>query len=194
MMIVDISNEARLPTEYGEFRIRVFADDEGKEHVALLRGKISGESDVPVRIHSECATGDIFHSLKCDCWNQLDKSLKYVQNEDHGIIIYLKQEGRGIGLLNKINAYKLQEMGRDTIEANNELGFPDDLRGYELAADILRQLHVDSVRLMTNNLEKIEGLKSNGIKVAGRIPLITKPTKYNKNYLKTKKDKMSHLI
>ncbi|MFH1404193.1 MAG: GTP cyclohydrolase II [Candidatus Altiarchaeota archaeon] len=190
---MESSEEAGIPSEYGSFKARAFRDTDGREHLAVYKGDL-GSENVPVRIHSQCITGDIFHSLKCDCSAQLVKALQYIEERGVGVLIYLAQEGRGIGLLNKINAYNLQENGRDTVEANNELGFPTDMRDYTVAADILKQLGVGSVALLTNNEEKIKGLAESGINVVERIPLTTEPTEYNLRYLKTKRDKMHHLL
>jgi 3,4-dihydroxy 2-butanone 4-phosphate synthase/GTP cyclohydrolase II len=187
------SKEANLPSEYGNFKVKAFRDAEGREHLAVYKGKLRGDN-IPVRLHSQCLTGDTFGSLKCDCCQQLTKTLEYVESEGVGIVVYLQQEGRGIGLFNKINAYCLQENGCDTVEANNELGFPTDMRDYKVAAEILSDLGVKSIALITNNKDKINGLQEFGIKVVERIPLTTEPTEYNKKYLETKKNKMKHLL
>jgi GTP cyclohydrolase II len=194
MMIQEVSREARLPSANGILTVKAFRDGEGKEHLAVIKGDVSGKKDVPVRIHSECVTGDVFKSLKCDCRQQLDKALEYVGEAGLGVVLYLRQEGRGIGLVNKINAYSLQDDGLDTVEANKELGFPEDMRGYSLAAEILGLLDVKSVRILTNNREKIDGLRQHGIEVSGRIPVKVEPNGYNISYLKTKKSKMKHMI
>jgi GTP cyclohydrolase II len=186
--------QAKLPTRYGDFIIAGFRTSRGgKEHTALIRGDVSGKSGVPVRIHSECHTGDIFGSLKCDCREQLDASIRYIASKQFGVLIYLRQEGRGIGLLNKIKAYHLQDLGLDTIEANECLGFPGDLREYSDAAKIISILQIKSVALLTNNPEKIEGIKKEGIEVTCRIPLRATPNKHNRRYLTTKLKKMGHL-
>lgn len=190
---MEATQEAQLPTSYGTFRARAFRDSQGREHIAVYKGDLSAEA-VPVRIHSSCATGDIFGSLKCDCCQQLGKSLEHIEEAGLGAVIYLEQEGRGIGLFNKISAYSLQDGGADTVEANNKLGFPGDIRDYNVAAEILQELGVRSVALLTNNKDKIEGLKESGIKVVERIPLTTEPTEHNKRYLATKKDRMNHLL
>lgn len=184
--------EATLPTKfYGTFRAVGYETPLG-EIVALIRGE--DLRDVPVRIHSECLTGDIFHSLRCDCGEQLERALKKIDAEDRGVLIYMRgHEGRGIGLLNKLMAYKLQEEGKDTVEANLELGFPSDMRSYGIAAQILMDLGVRRVRLMTNNPEKIEELRAYGFEVA-REPIEVKPSRENLIYLKTKKEKMGHMI
>ncbi len=185
---------AWLPTRHGDFRIQGFVDDEGQEYVVLTRGDVADAEDVPVRLHSECFTGDVMGSLRCDCQEQLEASLRYIGRAERGVVVYLPHEGRGIGLLNKIRAYALQELGLDTVEANLALGFESDLRTWEAAAAILRILQVRSVRLLTNNPDKIDGLRGQGIPVMGRIPLRMKPTRYNRRYLDTKRDKCGHLL
>jgi GTP cyclohydrolase II len=184
--------EATLPTRFGNFRIHAFRETNGKEHVALVAGKPRKTGIVPVRIHSKCLTGDTLCSLRCDCRAQLEASLHYL-NKHGGILIYLDQEGRGIGLANKINAYALQEQGLDTMDANLALGFPADLRTYKVAAGILRHFGITRIRLLTNNPQKLDGLEGNGIKIVERIALNTEPTRYNKRYLETKKKRMGHL-
>jgi GTP cyclohydrolase II len=191
--VIESSGEASLPSKHGTFKVRAFRDGEGREHLAVYKGDIKSER-VPVRIHSQCVTGDTFRSLKCDCSEQLAESLGYIESEGVGVVIYLQQEGRGIGLFNKINAYCLQDEGCDTVEANNRLGFPTDMRDYRVAAEILRVLGVKSVALLTNNIKKIDSLRDSGINVVERIPLAMKPNEYNRRYLETKKTKMKHLI
>tara|TARA_Y100000034_G_scaffold83231_1_gene99652 strand:- start:374 stop:976 length:603 start_codon:yes stop_codon:yes gene_type:complete len=183
---------ANLPTEYGDFTATVYECDEGLHHIALIKGNIKNK-DVLVRVHSECLTGDVFHSCRCDCNQQLDKALKLIAKED-GVLLYLRQEGRGIGLLNKIKAYNLQDEGMDTVEANENLGFNADTRDYTIGVQILADLGIKRVRLMTNNPKKIEGLEKYGIKIVERIPLIIKPNTTNKNYLKVKKEKLGHYL
>ncbi len=187
--------EATLPTEYGEFRMVGFVNTlNGEHHVALVKGTIEADDEVLVRVHSECLTGDAFHSLKCDCGEQLAAALQNIEKEGKGVLLYLRQEGRGIGLINKIKAYKLQEEGMDTEEANIALGFPADLRDYGIGAQILSNLNVRKIRLMTNNPKKLVGLKGHGIEIIERVPIIMDTNKYNKRYFDTKKEKMGHLF
>jgi GTP cyclohydrolase II len=189
-------SESDLPTERGLFRIVIFRDRRnGKEHVALVKGTVTGLEGVPVRIHSECMTSEVFGSLRCDCRAQLDRALDFIAQQGCGVMLYLRQEGRGIGLGNKIRAYALQqENGLDTVEANLKLGFADDLRRYDSAAEMLRSLGVASVDLITNNPLKIAGLVDEGIPVRRRIPSRTLTNPLNVNYLKTKRDRSGHLI
>jgi len=189
--------EANLPTEYGDFRIHAFegtAEGRREEAVAVVMGDLPLQHPVLVRIHSQCLTGDVFHSLRCDCRAQLELSLEKIAAEGEGIVIYEKKEGRGIGLLNKIRAYELQDSGADTIEANERLGFRPDLREYELPGGILRHFGVESVRLLTNNPEKIAALEANGIRVAERVPCEIAGNGQNAVYLRTKKVRMGHLL
>jgi GTP cyclohydrolase II len=188
------SAEAILPTRFGRFHVRAVQENHrGKEHLVIRRGRVQGRRDVPVRLHSECLTGDVMGSLRCDCRDQLEKSLRYIDGEGKGILIYLRQEGRGIGLMNKIRAYSLQEKGYDTVEANQRLGFDDDLRDYDLAVRILKDLGIKSVALITNNPEKIAALAKGGILVSRRIPVIVRANRFNKVYLRTKRAKLGHL-
>ena len=189
--------EASLPTSYGPFRIHGFegeAPGRREEAVAVVMGDPSGPEPVLVRIHSQCLTGDVFHSLRCDCRAQLELSLEAIAAAGRGIVIYEKKEGRGIGLLNKLRAYELQDSGADTVEANEQLGFESDLREYELPAAILKFLGVTSVRLLTNNPEKIAALEASGIEVAERVPCQAAGNGENAHYLRTKKDRMGHLL
>jgi 3,4-dihydroxy 2-butanone 4-phosphate synthase/GTP cyclohydrolase II len=186
--------EANLPTEYGDFRMVGFVNKlNGEHHVALVKGTIDPNDEVLVRVHSECLTGDAFHSLKCDCGEQLAVALQNIEKEGKGVLLYLRQEGRGIGLINKIKAYKLQEEGMDTEEANIALGFPADMRDYGIGAQILSELKVGKVRLMTNNPKKLVGLGGHGIEIVERVPIIMDTNKYNQRYFETKKEKMGHL-
>ncbi len=189
-------SESALPTERGQFRIVVFRDRrDGKEHVAMVKGDVSGHEGVPVRIHSECLTSEVFGSLRCDCRAQLDRAMDFISQQGRGVLLYLRQEGRGIGLGNKIRAYALQqEQGLDTVEANLTLGFADDHRRYDVAGEMLRSLGVSSVELITNNPLKIAGLVDEGIAVRRRIPSRTLTNPLNVDYLKTKRDRSGHLI
>ncbi|MBI3588161.1 GTP cyclohydrolase II [Candidatus Micrarchaeota archaeon] len=187
--------EARLPTRFGEFNIVVFQGaDACKDSVALVKGEVSGKGGVLCRVHSQCLTGDAFCSLRCDCREQLEKSMELIGREGTGIIIYLMQEGRGIGLFNKVRAYALQEKGLDTVEANLKLGLPIDSRDYRPAAIILAELGVKGIRLLTNNPKKESGMKANGVKVESRVPIPIAPSANNAEYLRTKREKLGHLI
>ena len=191
---MEFSGEASLPTRFGRFQVRVVKEKRReKEHLVVLRGEVKGRRAVPVRLHSECLTGDVMGSLRCDCRDQLVKSLRIIQRRGIGVLIYLRQEGRGIGLMNKIRAYSLQEKGYDTVEANQRLGFEGDLRSYDLAVRILKSLGVKSVALITNNPKKIRGLARGGIRISRRIPLVISPNRFNARYLKTKRAKLGHL-
>jgi 3,4-dihydroxy 2-butanone 4-phosphate synthase/GTP cyclohydrolase II len=187
---------ATLPTRYGgEFKIIVYENDvDSMKHIALVKGNIQPDDEVLVRVHSECLTGDTFGSARCDCGDQLHAAMKMVEEEGKGVIVYMHQEGRGIGLVNKIKAYELQEHGRDTVEANIELGFKEDLRDYGIGAQILVDLGVRKMRLMTNNPKKIVGLQAYGLSVTGRVPIEIEPTESNIHYLETKKKKMGHIL
>lgn len=192
---VKIKAVASLPSRFGDFQIAAFSNDQDdKEHVALVHGDVSGKENVPVRLHSECLTGDVIGSLRCDCRDQLEVSLKTIGKMKSGVILYLRQEGRGIGLINKLKAYQLQDVGYDTVEANRILGFQDDERDYDIAAHMLQSLEIKSIKLMTNNPKKINDLKEHGVKITGRIPLEIPPNKFNKKYLETKKNKSGHLL
>lgn len=186
---------AHLPTTHGDFEIVGFYEPStGKEHTAIVRGDVSGRADVPLRVHSQCHTGDVLGSLRCDCQAQLEAALDFIGKQEFGVVLYLLQEGRGIGLLNKIKAYQLQDLGLDTIEANVYLGFGADERHYSIAASMIRQLGIASIALMTNNPEKIQGLEAEGVVVKRRIPVVIPGNPHNEGYLKTKKDHMGHLF
>jgi len=184
-----------LPSQYGEFQLYLYrSQTDNKDHIALVKGEISPEKPILVRVHSECLTGDVFGSLRCDCNAQLVASMKRIEAEGLGIVLYMRQEGRGIGLLNKLKAYNLQDEGFDTVEANEELGFRADLRDYGIGAQILRDLGVGKMRLLTNNPKKIIGLTGYGLEVVERVPLEIHPNQHNERYLTTKRDKLGHLI
>lgn len=192
---VVIESEAELPSEFGNFRIFVFSNNrDGKEHVAMVHNDVFGAHDVVTRVHSECMTGDVMGSLRCDCRAQLEHSLRQIGSLQHGVVLYMRQEGRGIGLTNKIRAYRLQEQGLDTVEANLALGFQDDQRDYAVAAAMLRALGVRSIRLLTNNPDKVRKLTGEGIVVRQRLPLQIAPNPHNRTYLATKAARSGHLI
>ena len=192
--LVHIVADARLPTRFGDYRVVGFRTANGEELGAVVRGDLEGREGVPVRLHSECFTGDVMGSLKCDCRDQLEAALAFIGRSEAGAVLYLPQEGRGIGLVNKIRAYALQDDGRDTVEANLELGFDDDLRTYEVAAAMVRALGIASVVPLTNNPRKIAGLKNHGVEVVGTIPLRIPPNEHNAFYLETKKRKSGHRL
>jgi len=187
--------ETSMPTGFGDFQAfgyRSLVD--GKHHVAMVKGEVDGQADVLVRVHSECLTGDVFHSLRCDCGEQLESALAMIEREGQGVLLYLSQEGRGIGLLNKLRAYKLQESGMDTVDANLELGLPADLRDYGIGAQILTDLGLTSIRILTNNPKKIVGLEGYGLSVSGQIPIQSVPNPHNEAYLRAKRDRMGHTL
>lgn len=194
-ILVERKAEAFLPTKYGDFTLYVYRDViEGREHVAMVHGDVGGKKSVLIRAHSECMTGDVFGSLRCDCGPQLERAMELVAKEDAGIVLYLRHEGRGIGLINKMKSYVLQDQGYDTVEANRMLGFPDDLRDYSIAAQMLCDLGVYDVRLLTNNPRKFSGLEERGIHVSDVVPLEIVPNERNRKYLKTKKQKLGHIL
>jgi len=196
MSKIQLVTQANLPTEYGIFKMVGFEfPDTKKEHVALVMGDISNQDEpVLARIHSECLTGDVFGSKRCDCGEQLENALRSIEKEGKGVVVYMRQEGRGIGLMNKIAAYKLQDQGLDTVEANLHLGFRPDERDYGCGAQMLRHLNIHKMRLLTNNPDKVEQLSSLGINVVDRVPINIKPQKENKYYLQTKKIKFNHFL
>lgn len=194
--LISKASEAKLPTEYGEFKIVAFENAiNGEHHVALVMGDVhSGNEPVLVRVHSECLTGDAFHSLRCDCGEQLNAALREISKVGKGVLLYMRQEGRGIGLVNKVRAYELQDKGKDTVEANVLLGFPPDMRDYGIGAQILYDLGIRKIRLLTNNPKKLVGLGGYGLEVVERVPLEIKENDVNRFYLQTKKDKMGHML
>src|SRR5215218_9046831 len=187
--------KTQLPTGFGDFTVvgyRSLVDD--KHHVALIKGDVDGREDVLVRVHSECLTGDVFHSLRCDCGEQLESALAMIEDAGEGVLLYLAQEGRGIGLLNKLRAYNLQDKGLDTVDANLELGLPVDLRDYGIGAQILVDLGLTSIRILTNNPKKIRGLEGYGLSVTEQVPIVHAPNPHNEQYLRAKRDRMGHTL
>jgi 3,4-dihydroxy 2-butanone 4-phosphate synthase / GTP cyclohydrolase II len=193
--LVERTASVRLPTDYGEFTAVAFRETlTGKHHVALVRGEVDGKQNVLVRVHSECLTGDVFHSLRCDCGEQLDLALRQIATEDQGVLLYMAQEGRGIGLLNKLRAYELQEQGLDTVEANLELGFPADARDYAIGNQILSDLGLTTVRILTNNPRKLTGIEGFGLTVVEQVGIEVPPNEENRGYLAAKRDKLGHRL
>ncbi|MBQ9565696.1 MAG: GTP cyclohydrolase II [Synergistaceae bacterium] len=190
--------EVDIPTEHGLFHVVAYRDaaqdDDAHTHLALVMGDISGDEPVLVRVHSECFTGDVLGSLRCDCGPQLHTAMAMIANEGRGVVLYMRQEGRGIGLLNKLRAYKLQDDGMDTVDANVALGFPPDMREYGTGAEILRDLGLKRIRLMTNNPRKIVGLEDYGMEIVDRVPILIPPNAYNERYMSTKEHRMGHLL
>ncbi len=187
--------EARLPTRYGEFRVMAYRSEiDPDEHLALVKGEIDGEEPILVRVHSQCTTGDVFGSLRCDCGQQLDLAMKAIAAEGRGVFLYMRQEGRGIGLHNKVKAYALQDEGLDTVEANERLGFPPDLRDYGIGAQILADLGVRKMRLLTNNPKKVIGLAGYGLEIVETVPIVATPNPENFHYLETKQKKLGHVL
>ena len=185
-----------LPTDFGHFRLRMFrSKSDGLEHLALVKGDVATAKDpVLVRVHSECFTGDVLHSERCDCGHQLEEAMKAIEREGCGVVLYMRQEGRGIGLANKLHAYRFQEQGLDTVEANERLGFAADLRDYGTGAQILRALGLSRIRLLTNNPRKVVGLQGHGLEIVERVPIVIPPSRYNRRYMDTKRDKMGHIL
>lgn len=194
--IVARYSEADVPTEYGMFRVVVYRDSSEPEveHCAIVKGDVRGIRDLLIRVHSECFTGEVLHSLKCDCREQLDQALRCIAEKGRGAVLYLRQEGRGIGLGNKIRAYALQQEGVDTVDANLRLGFEADARRYHVATAMLNDLGVSSVTVLTNNPAKVDALRADGVAVTGRVPMDVIPNQHNRGYLDTKRERMGHLI
>jgi 3,4-dihydroxy 2-butanone 4-phosphate synthase/GTP cyclohydrolase II len=193
--LVEHIEEIDFPTALGRFTMHLYRDTiAGQNHLALVKGEVSGRQNVLVRAHSQCLTGDVFHSARCDCGDQLTTAMRMIETEGLGVILYMRQEGRGIGLANKIRAYKLQDQGLDTVEANQQLGFKDDLRDYGIGAQILAHLGLSTIRLLTNNPKKVVAIGGHGLVVTDRVPIEIQPNHANSRYLQTKRDKMGHLL
>jgi 3,4-dihydroxy 2-butanone 4-phosphate synthase/GTP cyclohydrolase II len=193
--LIEKLTEADLPTKFGHFRLHCYNSDvDHHDHLAIVKGDVAGKENVLVRVHSQCLTGDVFGSARCDCGDQLGAAMRQIEAEGCGVLLYMRQEGRGIGLANKIKAYNLQDAGLDTCEANRKLGFKDDLRDYGIGAQILVDLGLSSIRLLTNNPRKVIGLAGYGLKIVNRIPLQVEPSEHNRRYLETKRDKLGHLL
>jgi GTP cyclohydrolase II len=194
-LCVQLVAKADLPSRFGNFTLFGFYDSkDDKEHTAIVHGDVEGREDVPLRVHSQCHTGDVLGSLRCDCRDQLEAALKYIAERPFGAVVYMMQEGRGIGLLNKIKAYQLQDLGLDTVEANQYLGYPGEARDYRVAAKIIELLGIRSVALMTNNPDKIDKLTGEGVRITGRVPIVIEANVHDDTYLKTKKERMGHLF
>ncbi len=193
--LVERTVSVRLPTAYGDFEAVAFRETlTGKTHIALVKGEIDGAEDVLVRVHSECLTGDVFHSFRCDCGEQLEQALEQIGAGERGVLLYMAQEGRGIGLLSKLKAYELQEEGLDTVDANLELGFPADAREWGIGNQILADLGLTTIRILTNNPKKITGLEGFGLRVVEQVPIETSPNAENRRYLETKRDRLGHKL
>jgi 3,4-dihydroxy 2-butanone 4-phosphate synthase / GTP cyclohydrolase II len=193
--LVERIEMVKMPTDYGEFDLYLYRSKlDGQHHLALVNGDVAGQKEVLVRVHSECLTGDVFGSRRCDCGPQLHQALKMVADSGRGVVVYMRQEGRGIGLAPKIKAYKLQEQGYDTVEANKQLGYPMDLREYGLGAQILADLGIKNIRLLTNNPKKVVGLEGYGMEIVEQVPIKIRPNPHNAKYLKTKREKLGHLL
>jgi 3,4-dihydroxy 2-butanone 4-phosphate synthase/GTP cyclohydrolase II len=193
--LVERVEVVQMPTDYGQFELVLYRSKlDGQHHLALIHGDVAGKPGVLVRVHSECLTGDVFGSRRCDCGPQLHQAMRQVADAGRGVIVYMRQEGRGIGLAPKIKAYKLQEQGYDTVEANKKLGYDMDLREYGLGAQILVDLGLKTIRLLTNNPKKVVGLEGYGLKIVEQVPIKTKPNPHNERYLKTKREKLGHLL
>jgi 3,4-dihydroxy 2-butanone 4-phosphate synthase/GTP cyclohydrolase II len=193
--LIELLEEVELPTAYGQFKLRLYrSSPDGLDHLALIKGNLAAEEAPLVRVHSECLTGDVFGSARCDCGSQLHAAMSMIEEEGCGVVLYMRQEGRGIGLANKLHAYKLQEKGLDTVEANIQLGFAPDLRDYGVGAQMLTDLGLKRIRLMTNNPKKLIGLQGYGLEIVERVPIMFEPGMHNKHYLATKKAKMGHMI
>jgi len=184
-----------FPTRYGQFKLHLYRSDiDDHHHLAVVKGDVANKENVLIRVHSQCLTGDVFGSARCDCGDQLAHAMTLIEKEGTGVLLYMRQEGRGIGLANKIKAYSLQDKGRDTVEANEELGFKADLRDYGIGAQILKDLGLSTIRIITNNPRKLVGLEGHGLKITGRVPIQVSPTEHNRRYLETKRDKLGHLL